>query len=87
MSQDNTGPTSAVEDELASVKLLAKYFRSASGALTALFTAFPLSGLLARSLVPVWGSAPFLAFALSFFTMAFMFFALRATPSKQIRRI
>ena len=85
MSPHNTGPRSAVEDELASVKLLAKYFKSASGAFTGLITAFPLSGLLASSLVPVWRGAPFLAFALSFVTMAFIFFALRATPSNQIR--
>jgi len=85
MSSYNTGTPSAVEDEIASVKLLVKYFKSASGVITILITAFPLSGWLDSSLVPVWRGAPYLALALSFFTMMFIFFALHATSSNQIR--
>jgi len=84
MSKEKQGPPLAVEDELANVELLARYFKSASGAVTAIITVLPLSGFLTNALVPVWRGAPFLTFALSFFTMAFLFFALRGASSDQI---
>ena len=64
---------SPLHGELESLKLLLRYMKSVSGGMFALIAAFPLSGYVKKTLVPVWSGAPILAFGVSMFLMMFAF--------------
>ena len=76
----------SLERELAGIKLLKAHVKSASGVATAVVTAFPMSGFVSRSLMPVWSGAPLLALFLSFLAMSFTFLASRGASSNVLFR-
>jgi hypothetical protein len=76
----------AAEAELASLKILGKYCKTASGAATAIVSVLPLSGVAVKSLAPVWDAAPYLAVIISFASMFFVFFATRSSSPQSIMR-
>ena len=84
MTEDLPNKNESIFTEAARVKLLAKYFKSASGLATAITATFPLSGLIVSELVPVWSAAPYLAVLSSFLGIVVVFFSSSDTDELEI---
>jgi hypothetical protein len=69
------------------VKVLLKYLKSASGALTAVVTAVPLAGLAESGLAPVSAGPPYLCVIGSVVAICLAFFGMRDTKASRITRI